>query len=211
MAKEKLTEQDLTAKIKEAENKTNAEILCLYKPASNDYLLYPAIFSDLLSIISAYLLLPLITKYFAPTSIDHLILSYIGLAFIFFPLYFWIFNIPRIKRLIIPKKILKQEAEETAHAEFFKQGLYKTKNANGILVFVSQLEHYAIILADEGINKNDMQETWDNAVKTLTTNLKKSKSIKGYISAIDEISKGLSKHHPKTKDDEDEIKNTYIS
>ena len=60
---------------------------------------------------------------------------------------------------------------EQAHAEavrqFCAQGLHKTENRTGVLIFASEAEHYAEVIADAGINAKVPQEVWDDAVAVL--------------------------------------------
>ena len=60
---------------------------------------------------------------------------------------------------------------EQAHAEavrqFCAQGLHKTENRTGVLIFASEAEHYAEMIADAGINAKVKQEVWDDAVAVL--------------------------------------------
>ena len=51
--------------------------------------------------------------------------------------------------------------------QFCAQGLHKTENRTGVLIFASEAEHYAEIIADTGINAKVKPEVWDEAVRVL--------------------------------------------
>ena len=95
---------------------------------------------------------------------------------LFFPLY-WLISLlinafPPMKRIFLFADETEDEVRNSAFAAFFEEGLYKTKDANGILIYISLLEHRAWILADSGINDRIAEGTWDEALALVTTGLK---------------------------------------
>ena len=59
-----------------------------------------------------------------------------------------------------------------AMRQFFAQGLHKTENRTGVLIFASVAERYAEIVADAGINAKVTPEVWDQAVAALIAGIK---------------------------------------
>ena len=59
--------------------------------------------------------------------------------------------VPALKRLFTPKTRRRRAAERGARAAFAELGIAKTKQRNGVLVFVALFERTAVVVADEGV------------------------------------------------------------
>jgi putative membrane protein len=110
-------------------------------------------------------------------------------------------------RLVFPAGDLKLEAEHRAQAEFFASDLRSTTGKTGVLLFVSMLEHRAVILADEAIVAKFDPATWTTTLSNLLAAIKNGEMGKGYIVAIESIGKQLAVHFPLAKDDRNELTN----
>ena len=82
---------------------------------------------------------------------------FLGLFAIFFALLHWIIgSCPTLKRLFISRREIDEEVEEAAVNSFFRKGLYRTRDANGVLLFISVFEHKVWLLADKGIHEKNL-------------------------------------------------------
>ena len=113
----------------------------------------------------------------------------------------------RMHRLAFPAGDLTLEAEHRAQAEFHASDLRSTSGRTGILLFVSMLEHRAVILADEAIIAKLDPNTWTETLSTLLASIRNGEMGKGYIIAIESIGKQLQQHFPRVKDDNNELTN----
>jgi putative membrane protein len=209
-----IEEKDLKQKIVEVEKETDAEIVCVMEEESDNYFKFPAVYATLFMFIIMIIINYLMKFNYLSLgnwnndfTINHIIVFQV----LVWPVLFGILNINPIKRLFTSTQEQKQAAKENAGAAFHLYGLHKTKKRNGILIFVSKFEHYAEIIADEGVDKAAMKSTWDKAIKALVEKMKEDKPLHGFISALEVMRKDLSKHHPKTAKDENEIEDLFYS
>ena len=115
-----------------------------------------------------------------------------------------------IENLFITKA--DRQAQMTAAAElvFFEQGLYKTEKHTGILLFISMHEHFAVVLADEGIAGKVPKDVWNDVITLLTTVAKKEDITKGLSEAIKLCGEIASTHFPADAHNKNEIPNRLI-
>ena len=73
-------------------------------------------------------------------------------------------RISRLKSLFIFKRLSEKRVYDAALLAFYEQGLYKTRDRTGILIYVSLLERRVLVLGDTGINEKVKQEQWDGVV-----------------------------------------------
>ena len=66
-------------------------------------------------------------------------------------IFYFLFNISTLDRLIIPRKIMANKVKERAVRYFMESGVSNTRDRTGILIFISILERRVELLADRGI------------------------------------------------------------
>lgn len=99
---------------------------------------------------------------------------------------------------------------EGALAAFYAEKLHKTAEANGILLYISVLEHKVWILADAGINSKIDPGEWDSVVAELTAGIKAGRRCQAICEAIRRTGQILTTHFPHQRDDRDELHNLII-
>ncbi len=117
---------------------------------------------------------------------------------------------PSLKKLFLSKSEISEQVRETSHTAFKIHGLDKTKNRNGLLIFVSLFEKRVTVIADVGISRLVSNSEWKNITDALAIQIKNGNLIGGICDAIDACGKILAKHFPKTRDDEDELQNIIL-
>ncbi len=115
-----------------------------------------------------------------------------------------------VVRLLTPQQDLIDQCERRALVEFYNHKVHRTESATGILIFLSILEHRAIVLGDEAIAKKLPADSWQKIVDTLVGGIKNKQTLKGLITAIEMSGTHLQKHFPRTSDDVDELENHLI-
>ena len=80
--------------------------------------------------------------------------------------------------------------------QFFAQGIDKTENRTGVLIFASAAERYVEVVADAGINDKVSGAVWDNAVNALVSAIKAGRPGDGFVSAIEQCGAVLAAHFP---------------
>jgi hypothetical protein len=80
--------------------------------------------------------------------------------------------------------------------QFLLRGITRTKNRTGVLIFVSLAEHYARIVADEGIARKVHHSEWQAAIDSLTARMHDDQIAAGFIAAIERCGDVLATHAP---------------
>ena len=87
-----------------------------------------------------------------------------------------------------------------ARRMFLEQGLHHTKGETGILIFVSEAEHYVEILVDRGISEKIDNQVWQNIVNDFTAEVKAGAVLKGFETCIASVAEVVSDVVPSTEE-----------
>ena len=139
------------------------------------------------------------------TVFQFIIIDFIGIL-----LAFLLFRIWPIKRLIISKRAIEHKVHDAAFSTFYQQGVHKTKNKTGILIYVSLFERKVVILGDEGIHAKVKDSDWNEVVNIIVNGIKDQHLKKGIIDGIESCRKLLQVHFPVLADDTNELDNKLI-
>jgi putative membrane protein len=195
--------------VAEVEKKTAGEIVCMVVSSS-----YPYPLASVLGATAAALPLSLLGTHFLGAWLwigSRNMWLFLGLFTICFVLFYWaVERFPAIKRRFISQREIDEEVEEGAINAFFRQGLYRTRDANGVLLFISVFEHKVWLLADQGIHEKVPQAEWDALVARITRGIREGHRTDAICSAIEIIGQLLETHFPVKPDDTDELKNLIV-
>jgi putative membrane protein len=112
----------------------------------------------------------------------------------------FVFRWRPLKHLLVPKRVKFARAALVAKEQFLDQGLHHTQGETGVLIFVSEAERYAEILADRGINNLVPDDAWDKILNQLLAQIKSNNTEAGLIEAIEACGDLLAEHVPSTND-----------
>ncbi len=195
--------------VAEAEKKTSGEIVCLISSASYHYPMALVLGATALTLPLALVLTPLVGGHFwLGTQNMWLFLSLFGLLFCLF--YFVVRQTPGIKRGFISRREIDEEVEEAAVTNFFRHGLYRTRDATGVLIYISVFERKVWLLADHGINAKVDAGQWDGIVADVTAGIKEGRPAQAICRAVESLGDVLAVHFPVRPDDIDELDNIII-
>src|SRR6478736_522858 len=96
---------------------------------------------------------------------------------------------------------------ERAIAVFNQLEMYKTKDANGVLIYVATEDHKFAICGDKGINNVVPLDFWESTKEIIRSDFKKGNYKQGLIDGILEAGNVLKKYFPYCADDNDELSN----
>src|SRR5262249_12662102 len=105
-------------------------------------------------------------------------------------------GIEPLRLALTPKSIQRARAHERAVEQFLAQNMHTTRGRTGVLIYVSFAEHYAEIIADDGIYKKVRPTVWEEVIAELTSHLARGTREQGFITAIDMCGKILAEHFP---------------
>ena len=200
-----LTEAELekiSAHIVEAEKSTSAELVAVLAKTSGDYrifsLLWPALFA---------LAIPAVLMLLHHTDLEFgwfIQLSIFVIAAL-------ILQYPPLLRLCIPKIMQQHYCRRHARAQFLQQNLHRTRGGTGILIFVSEFEHYVEIIADHGIHQHVAENTWQTFIDAFVAHVTAGETLKGFVICIDGCGKLLAEHAPAVEgDNPNELKDRLV-
>jgi putative membrane protein len=85
---------------------------------------------------------------------------------------------------LMPRALKRRQAFRVAAEQFYILGMTRTRHRTGVLIFVSMAEHYARIIADDGLNGGVSEREWQETVDELTSYLRAHQVTEGFLEAI---------------------------
>ncbi len=107
-------------------------------------------------------------------------------------------------RLHLEKKAGK-DVFQRALEVFFKIGMHKTAQRNGVLIYFATGERKFAIIGDEGINKVVPENFWQDVVELMREHFRQGKFCEGVCRAIERIGEKLKAFFPYQSDDVNEL------
>jgi len=194
-----ISEQDrkrISTAIRVAEAKTSGEIVCVLAQASSDTTVLPILVAALVALALPWLLVA-----FTAMSV-HRILSLQALVFFTVSV---LLCLPPVRVALMPRAARRAVAHRVAMEQFSIRGIARKKERSGILIFVSIAEHYARIIADEGIAARVPQSEWQEAVDALVAHTSSGRMAEGFITAIEKCGNVLATNFPRSETSRDEL------
>ncbi|MDB5594316.1 MAG: hypothetical protein JWM36_1277 [Hyphomicrobiales bacterium] len=173
--------------IRVAETRTSGEIVCVFARSSSDYSHVPVLWGAVGALAAPWPLMAL-----TDLSVQRIFLAQIA-VFVALTL---LLSLPALRMMLVPRSVRRARAHRAAVEQFFTRGLSRTKERNGILIYVSLAEHYARIVADEGIAAKAQQAEWQQAIDTLVTHAREDRVADGFIAAMNICAEVMAQHYP---------------
>lgn len=224
-----ITENDRTRiaeAVSAAEKHTSGEIRCVYAPYTDAVGQGPALIAAAFSLIGPPLLLlagfdpEMLAARFGAWSVGHLAAAqariastltvYILLQTVIFAVAYGLAAWRPVRRLFTPASVRKARAHAAALLQFETLGLAYTRDKTGILLFVSDEDHHAEVLADGGIYAKAPHEVWDEVVSLLIEGLKRDAPGDGFVAAVERSGQILAACLPPRTDDRNELPNALV-
>lgn len=176
--------------ITQIERDTDAELVTVIAHQADEYYYIPTLWAAL-----GALLVPAITMFtpFWLDSVDVLIAQ-----ILVFGCLALLFRIPALLRHLIPAGVKRQRAAHLARSMFLENNLHHTRGETGVLIFISELEHYVEILADRGINDAVDEGVWDQIVQEFVLSLKQGNRQAAIETMVNNCGTLLKQHVPAT-------------
>lgn len=194
------------AAVHAAELKTSAEIVPVIVQRSSAIAHVPNTLFLVLA-LAWVTALPFIAHYLTMFS---LVVSEIIGFVVAFVLSILLSRFPFIQRLFVPKIDQEAQVDDRAELEFFESNIKATRDSTGVLIFVSLLEHRAVVLADKSISDKFPPETWSEIVKGLLEKIKGGDLAGGFAWAIERSGALVAPHFPIKTGDRNELANDLV-
>ena len=113
----------------------------------------------------------------------------------------------RLHRSFVPRALMQHRVDQAAKQAFSAFHLSQTRDATGIMIYVSLFERMAVVLADRAINEKHDKQTWDGVRDLLLAGLGSGDGASGYEQAVNECGRILAQDFPVKPDDTNELPN----
>lgn len=120
------------------------------------------------------------------------------------------FRFNYIKRIFVPRMLMRHKVHTAAMTSFYKNGVYNTREKTGVLIYISLMERMVVVIGDEGIHSKVGDEAWSNVINTIVAGIKKKKLTHGIVQGIESCRTLLKTHFPASADNKNELSNRVI-
>ncbi len=202
-------QQKVTEAVQEAERTTSGEIVPMIVSRSHDYPMAAVTCSVGIALPLALLLTDFIGErmWIGAQNMWLFLALFAALYALCYPL---VMGSDRLKHFFLNSGQVEHEVKKGALSAFYAEQLHKTKDANGVLLYISVMEQKVWILGDSNINAKINQQEWDSTVTDLTAGIKAGKPAEAICQAVQRVGQILQTHFPYQKDDTDELHNLII-
>jgi uncharacterized membrane protein len=94
-----------------------------------------------------------------------------------------------------------------AISHFNRLEMFKTKDRNGILIYVAKEDRKLAIIGDKNINQKVPTDYWESTKNQLVESFKKEEYVIGLVHAISDVGNKLKSYFPYNENDKNELKN----
>ncbi len=101
----------------------------------------------------------------------------------------------------------KEDVLSEAKKVFHRLKIHKTKEKNGVLIFIALKSKRFAILGDVGIHEKVGNDFWKEVSERMTEQFKKNQIKEGIIQSITYIGEKLKDHFPRKLDDKNGLSN----
>lgn len=192
----------ISAAVEAAEKKTAGELVVVVAKRSHDYATWRAFLA--ISVTIALAAESLIQWH----SIDplYVVLLQLPVALALYALS----GVELLLRMIVPRRVFAAECERRAMTVFLEAGVTETQERSGVLIYLSEAEHRAVILGDRGIHERVEADEWQTDLKALVESIRQKKAAEGLVNAVTRIGGILAEKFPARQDNTNELSNAVI-
>jgi putative membrane protein len=184
-----------------AEKTTSGEIVPLIVSTSGSYFWVHAVFALKLLVLATIVFEVIVYMSGFPGTLPELIGVQVSAALLGWGLGYF----PPAARWGVGKFNLQKNVDDQALAAFIREGLTKTRDRTGVLIYISLFEHRVEILGDSGIHQHVSNDFWQNLCDQLAMKIREGKLVEGLENTIHEVGQTLKRYFPRQSDDQNEI------
>lgn len=189
--------------VKDVESRTSGEIVPVIASNSYDYPRAAHLGALMLGLAASIGLAVLLQYEDMWTFLILFLGCYIGFT--------WLLTlVPSLKKPFISKREMREEVEEAATTAFYLNGLHRTRDLTGIILYVSVYERSVQVLADKGINDKVDPAVWGEVVSLVTRGIREGNPGKALCDGVSRCGELITEHFPIKHDDTDELPNLII-
>jgi putative membrane protein len=114
------------------------------------------------------------------------------------------------RRLLIPKQEMDARVHDAAFMQFYASGLFRTRESNGVEIYLSFFEREVVVIGDRGIHEKMGTVHWQKIRDIIIQGMKNGEMSEGICRAIEECGRALAEHFPHRPDDVNELPDQVI-
>jgi putative membrane protein len=168
-------EDAIVAAVRVAEARTSGQIVCVLAQRSSEIDGETTILAAALALLTPWPLLA-----FTQIPAQHIFAIQVAV----FAAALLLFTLTHLGVSITPRVQKRRQAFRVAAEQFYIRGMTRTRHRAGVLIFVSLAEHYARIIADDGLTGKITETEWQETVNELTAHLRAHQVTEGFLDAI---------------------------
>ncbi len=185
-----ISDQDrdrISGAIAAAEAGTSGEIVCVLMRSASTYSYAPLLWATVLALLAPWLLIAT-----TQLSVVRLLAAQVAVFVAVGLLLSW----TPLRMRLVPRAVKRTRAHRAAMEQFFARGVTQAKNRMGVMIFVALGEHYARVIADDGVAARVDQSEWQATVDELTREIGAGRIADGFVAAIGRCGAVLARHAP---------------
>lgn len=209
--------------ITSAERNTSGEIYCVLSRGTDDYRAVPFAYAALAALVLPPLLL--VSGMLSPAllasgdwagwddrsgGIQAITGLYAALSSLLFLATFLLVRIPAARRRLTPASLRRAAVHRAAMESFLAHGIHVTQDRTGVLIFLSEDDHMAEIVADESIYTKVSPDIWGDAVSVLLDCAREHRIADGFVAAVEKCGNVLAAHFPPGNSNPNELPDRLI-
>ena len=101
-------------------------------------------------------------------------------------------------RVVVTHKHV-EDAVAAAQAEFLRLGMNKSKDRNGVLIFVAPRAHKFAVIGDEAVHAKCGDEFWRQLADAMSGYFRKSEFTPGILHGVQKAGELLAEHFPRQR------------
>ncbi|MCA9506523.1 MAG: hypothetical protein H6748_10295 [Spirochaetaceae bacterium] len=115
-------------------------------------------------------------------------------------------RIDAVRRVFATEAELERAARQAALRAFTENGIRRTRDRTGILIYVTLLEHRVVVLGDEAIDRAlGPEESWEEVVALVLDGIRAGRATEGIVAGVRRCGEILAHPLPPRADDTNEI------
>jgi putative membrane protein len=115
-----------------------------------------------------------------------------------------------LRRLLTPRWTMRHRVRRQALTVFKVTTQQRTTGGTGVLIYLSEFERMAEIIAEQGIYAKVDASAWGEAMAALITDVKAGRVADGMVAAISRVGEILAAHFPHEPNDVNELPDRVI-
>jgi len=183
------------------EQRSDAEVVTVLAARADDYRFIPTLWAALIALFVPGLLR------LTPFWLD--LLEVMTIQLLVFAVLALVLRYPPLLAHVLPKALKQRNAARLARVQFLEQNLHHTRGETGVLIFVSELEHYVEIIVDRGISAKIGNEQWQKLIDAFVAQVKAGNSLQGFLDCVNGCGDLLATQVPVT-DQQNELPNRLV-